>query len=202
MEGNVGIGLFPEADSPPLTLTGGGTPSVPKSPLRIEDGNQQEGRALTSSDAYGNASWQDLPAGFTLGRVYGLYGVPQGYIPYGGTNPVNTGFSFTADTAGFYAFEVRWWGKWRQAVGGSNCIHFLLYKGSNPEDEFEQYSGTNTVDLEAFTVCFTLYANAVKGNIFTLRVRVYDQILTTSNGMDTQNTPDWQLAQINIVRLN
>jgi hypothetical protein len=205
-EGNVGVGMFPEAGSPPLTLTGGGTPSAPKSPLRIEDGNQQEGRVLTSNDAYGNAYWKDLPGGIVLGKIYGLHEIPVGHFPYissVSSAPTPSGFSFTADAAGSYVFEVRWWGKYVSQVSLVNYIHFYLVKNDNwntPEDQFEQYIGPNATDLNAFTVCFSLYSEAAVGDVFTLRLRQYDRPNTT--GMDTQDNPAWQQGKVNVLRVN
>jgi hypothetical protein len=198
LEGNVGIGVFPEAGSPPLILTSGGTPSVPKSPLRIEDGKQQEGRVLTSNDASGNASWQDLPAGFTQGQVYGLHGIPAGFHQNVLPPTINV-FTFTADTPGSYIFEVRWRGKFRNPVQ-RNFVHFFLYKGSTAVDQFEQYSGANYTDPCVFTVCFSFYSLAAKGDVFTLRTRPLDT--PNGSGMDTQVSPAYTQAKVNVLRVD
>ena len=199
MEGNVGIGILPDdAASPPtLTLTGGGTPSVPRSPLRIVDGNQQEGRVLTG-DAAGQGTWKDLPAGFIPGRVYGLRDIPAARIPLNATiyNPMLSGFSFTADAAGSYIFEVRWWGRYTGEITWS-YIHFYLYKGSTTVDQFEQYAGFNSTDVTSFTVCFSLYSTAVAGDVFTLRLRQ-----ASDRDMDTQAGPAWTQSRVNILRVN
>jgi hypothetical protein len=200
-EGNVGIGILPEPTTPhSLTLTDGGTPATPRSPLRIEDGNQQEGRILTS-DANGYAAWQDLPAGFIPGRVYGLQAIPARTVAWSATvtdQITAAGFTFTADVAGSYIFEVRWWSKYSQpAVSG--YIHFYLYKGSAVVDQFEQYVGANATDISSFTVCFSFYSTAVAGDVFALYVR---QQNGPKRPISTQATPAWTQSKVNVLRVN
>jgi hypothetical protein len=193
-EGNVGIGILPEPTTPhSLTLTGGGTPAAPRSPLRIEDGNQQEGRVLTGN-ANGYATWQDLPAGFNPGRVYGLQGIPATSV-----STTVTVFTFTADIAGLYTFEIRWWGRLIRQVTVPFVI-FNLYKGSSLVDTFEQYGGLNSTDIGTFSLCLTFYADAAAGDSFTLRVTPSGTSLP--GGQTTQVSPDWTQAKVNVLRIN
>jgi hypothetical protein len=190
--GNLGIGNLPqpEVDTLALRLTDGGTPSIPRSSLRIEDGNQQEGRALTG-DAGGNASWQDLPATFTFGRVYGLQVLPELHLS---RNNNTTSFTFTADVAGNYLFEIRFWGLFGTGRGSMGC---QLLRGSTLVDSFEYYSGLNPSDNDnALTVCFTLYGEADNaGNIFTVT-------LSTNRNVYTQTSPAWTQSKVNVLRVN
>jgi hypothetical protein len=81
-------------------------------------------------------TWKDLPAGFNTGRVYGLQGIPATNIPLA----ITTVFTFTADVAGLYLFEIRWWGKLKQTGLKMPFMIFNLYKGSSSTavDTFEQ----------------------------------------------------------------
>jgi hypothetical protein len=203
LEGNVGIGLLPEATSPhSLTLTGGGTPSAPHSPLRIEDGNQREGRILTS-DANGRGTWKDLPAGFNTGRVYGLQGIPAMSI-----SAPTTVFTFSADVAGQYLFEIRWWSKFANTMHEPTFVVFNLYRGAannnNRQDSFEQYLGGNLIDVNTVTLCFTLYASATAGE--TLILQCQSSVVRTSGGVGvasaTQVSPAWTQAKVNVLRVN
>jgi hypothetical protein len=207
MEGNVGIGVFPEAGSPPLILTGGGTPSIPKSPLRIEDGNQQEGRVLTSNDAYGNASWQDLPAGFASGRVYGFRNMPAQSFPTGGNYGYNApvAWSFKPEVTGKYLFELRWWGKFKGVVSMPYVI-FYFYKGQVLEDIFEQYVGANASDSDnVFSLCLTFYGEALNTtDVFTLRVypASFHSARRAGAGQDVLASPEWAQSKMNILRID
>lgn len=208
-EGNAGIGLLPEPATPySLTLTGGGTPAAPRSPLRIEDGNQKEGRVLTIDDnGEGYGTWKDLPANFKPGQVYGFIDIPGEDFPFSNdhANYKYTGFSFKADAAGSYIFEVRWWGRFNKNKTGITSIHFALHKNAAAAavDEFEQYAGVNATDVNCFTVCFTLYADAVKDDVFTLKARPG---LHNVGGLSiaTQDSPVWAWAQskVKITRTN
>jgi hypothetical protein len=199
-EGNVGIGLLPEATTPySLTLTGGGTPAVPHSPLRIEDGNEAEGRVLTS-DADGYATWKDLPAGFTPGEVCGFLDIPAKSFPHGQTA---SGFTFTADAAGSYLFEIRWWGRFKGLVSTPFMIFDLLKGGSTMVDTFELYPGANTVDNNnVVSLCLTLYGEALVGETFTLRVSTNTQGGTSGHGQDTQASPAWTQSKVKVLRVN
>jgi hypothetical protein len=202
--GNLTIGSLPEsvADTFSLLLTGGGTPSVPKSPLRIVDGNQQEGRVLTSYDTDGNAYWQNLPAGFSSGRVYGFQNVPAISFPY--STPTDI-FTFQPDVPGSYLFEIRWWGKYKGQVAMPFMI-FYLYRGSGVVDIFEQYSGINPDDSDnVCTLCLTLYGEALNTtDIFSIKLRVlsFYSSWQTNARQDTQTDPEWARTKVNVLRVD
>jgi hypothetical protein len=202
--GNLSIGELPQppADTVSLRLTGGGTPAVPKSPLRIVDGKQQEGRVLTSGDASGNASWKDLPAGFNPGRVYGFQAIPAQSIPYG---VVTNLFTFKPDVTGKYLFEIRWWGRYKGQVAMPYMI-FELLRGANRADVFEQYVGVNPNDSDnVCCLCLTLYGEAVNTtDIFTLRLSLatFYPNRQTGAGQDTQANPEWARTRVNVLRVD
>jgi hypothetical protein len=197
-KGNLGIGTIPPALSETkLVVTDGGTPAAPRSPLRILDGKQAEGHVLTS-DAGGRGQWTELPAGFSLGEVHGLYGIPARTT---GRNPSYTdlGISFTANESGFYAFEVRWWARVQNAsLAGSNFYqHFRLMTNGSPVDQYEVYTNTIGGAQEYSTMSFTLYSGAAtKGQTFTLNIRPYEYMVTQNNASEP-----WTRAWVNIVRL-
>jgi hypothetical protein len=208
--GNLSIGALPPAaaDTIGLRLTDGGTFHAIRSPLRIEDGNQQEGHVLTS-DASGNgyATWQPRPAGYEPpGRVYGAIGIPAGTFVRSQPNTFtiqSTGFTFTADVAGSYIFEVRWWSKYSQLVQ-ANYIRFYLYRGAKEVDTFEQYAGSNSYDMNVFSACFALYSEAEKGDVFTLRLvpGFYNGSAGTTGALTTQTAPPWTQSRVNVLRIN
>jgi hypothetical protein len=203
-QGNVGIGVLPEsaADTLSLRLTDGGTPTLPRSPLRIEDGAQREGRVLTSN-AGGYATWKDLSGDFTPGRVYGFQGVSAISLPVGSALSV---FTFTADVAGQYLFEICWWGKFKGRVA-LPFILFQLQKNSTLVDSFEQYPGANTNDSNVCSLFFTLYGEALTAGE-TFRLVVTPSSMNTNStfkdgsGQDTQTTPAWAQAKVNVLRVN
>jgi hypothetical protein len=195
LEGKAGIGILPDDAVSPhsLTLTAGGTPSAPRSPLRIEDGRQQEGRILTG-DADGRGTWKDLPAGFTSGRVYGLQGISARNFPH------NTGadvFTFTADVAGKYLFEIRWWGKFKNLAAPPFIVFELRRGSSGMIDSFEQYMGANPDDSNnVASLCITLYGEALAaGNVFTVNVRA------ANREQATQESPAWTQGKANVLRI-
>jgi hypothetical protein len=205
--GNLTIGDLPQpaADTLSLRLTDGGTPSVPRSPLRIVDGNQQEGQVLTSYDTDGNAYW-DLPTDFTSGRVYGLQNIAAASFPLGSYIDI---FTFTPDATGSYFFEIRWWGKFKGQVAIPFMI-FQLFRGSSSTlmDSFEYYSGANPDDLNnVCSLCFTLYAKAVNTtDVFKINVVTSAQNQTGNRkdgaGQDTSVTPEWTRTKVNVLRID
>jgi hypothetical protein len=197
-KGNLAIGLIPSAsaDTVKLTVADGGTPAAPKSPLRIIDGNQAEGRVLTSADASGHGHWADLPAGFNLGEAYAPYVIPAGIsVPASGNNSFSSSLiSFQAKVTGYYAFEVRWWARLQSAtLGGTDLYqHFRLLRAGSVVDEFEAYNNTIGGAQDYCTISFTLYGQATAANqTFTLQVRAATPLQTETNA-----------AWVNIVRMN
>ena len=197
MQGNVGVGVLPDdaALPPTLTLTDGGTPSLPRSPLRIEDGNQQEGRVLTSNAA-GQGAWKDLPAGFNPGKVYGLTGIDAITFKVNVNHDV---FFFTADAAGSYLFEIRWWAK-IYSPDLITAIVYGLYKNNVRVDVFEQYISGGTDANNASTLCLTLYSEAVANDAFFIRVYASMGVAQTTH--TTQATPAWMQGKVNVLRVN
>jgi hypothetical protein len=198
-EGKLGIGTIPPAaSSVELIVTDGGTPAAPGSPLRIVDGTQGEGKVLTSN-AQGDASWQDLPSVFNLGETYGLQGIPEQTIHEHENNNTmyGVGFSFTANAAGFYAFEVRWWGRFNESTERTTLLHCRLLRNGSQVDEYETYVTLNGTDAGHFCTCFSLYSQANAGQIFTMVVR-------PTFYMFTENDPatPWTQAKVNVLRLN
>ncbi|MDR1356985.1 MAG: hypothetical protein LBJ58_04870 [Tannerellaceae bacterium] len=202
-EGSVGIGTIPPpASTELLTVTDGGTPQAPKSPLRIVDGYQEGGRVLTSVNTNGDARWQDLPGGLSIpGEAYGFRNIPAQTIHEHVNNNTlyDIGFSFTANTSGFYIFEIRWWGKYRdgQSAVTHAILHYRLLKNGAYADEYETYVTSNGTDAGHFSTCFTLYSRANAGETFTMRAR-------PSYYMDTEVNPatPWTQSKVNIWRLN
>jgi hypothetical protein len=200
-EGALAIGTIPPAGSTTkVIVTDGGTPASPKSPMRIVDGNQSEGRVMTS-DADGRGTWAELPAGFSLGESYGRYGAAGGLsTPTSSTNIfVDLGIAFTANAAGYYAFEVRWWARNQTNNTGENIYqHFRLMKNGSPEDQFEAYTNIIGSAEDICTISFTFYGrNAVKGDVFRLQARARFNLVTE----DKPSTP-WTRTWVNIVRMN
>lgn len=201
-EGNVGIGAIPPAASPVrLLVTDGGTPAAPKSPLRITDGYQEGGKVLTSVNTNGDARWETLPGQIVPGEAYGLYGIPEQTVHEHVNNNTlyDVGFNFTANVAGFYAFEIRWWGRHRdgQSAVAIVILHYRLLRNGSNVDEYETYLTLNGTDASYFCTCFTLYSQATAGQTFTMRAR-------PSYYMDTEANPStpWTQAKVNILRLN
>jgi hypothetical protein len=202
-EGNVGIGAIPPAASTVrLLVTDGGTSAVPKSPLRIVDGNQEGGKVLTSINNNGDARWQALPGQVAPGEAYGLYTIPAQTIHEHQNNNTmyDIGFSFTASVNGFYAFEVRWWGVHRD--GNKNVaealLHCRLYIGNTPtSEEYETYVTLNGTDASHFCTCFTLYYDVTSVTTFRMRVRPSYYMNIEENDL----TP-WTKAKINVLRIN
>jgi hypothetical protein len=188
----------PAASGVELVVTDGGTPAAPRSPLRIVDGTQDEGKVLTSN-AQGDASWQDLPNVFNLGETYGLQGIPAQTIhQHENSNTLyDVGFFFTANVAGFYAFEVRWWSRFNESTQGLTILHYRLLKNGSQADEYETYVTLNGTDAAHFCTCFSLYSQANAGDVFTMRGR-------PSYYMFTENNPatPWTQAKVNVLRLN
>jgi hypothetical protein len=121
-------------------------------------------------------------------------------LPYGG-GPY-TVFTFTADVAGSYLFEIRWRGR----LKGQTILPFAifgLHRGSLMVDSFEQYFGSNPDDINTFSLCLTLYGKALAaGDVFTLRVTVSGANIYTNHGQNTQVTPPWTQAKVNVLRVN
>jgi hypothetical protein len=201
-EGNVGIGAIPPpASTVRLLVTDGGTPAVPKSPLRIVDGYQEGGKVLTSVTANGDARWESLPGVVVPGEAYGLYVIPAQTIHEHQNNNTyyDLGFTFTVTVAGYYAFEIRWWGVYRdgQSVVVSALLHYRLLIGNSVVDEYETYITGNGTDAGHFCTCFTLYGQASVGQTFTMRARPSYYMNTEKNAA----TP-WTQAKVNILRIN
>jgi hypothetical protein len=201
-EGNVGIGAIPPpASTVRLLVTDGGTPTIPKSPLRIVDGTQEGGKVLTSTNANGDARWMSLPGMVAPGEAYGLYGIPAQTIHEHQSNDImyDVGFSFTANVTGYYAFEIRWWGVYRDGQSGmvTAILHYRLLRNGSNVDEYETYVTGNGTDVGHFCTCFTLYSQANAGQTFTMRAR-------PSYYMNTEVNPvtPWTQAKVNILRIN
>jgi hypothetical protein len=206
-DGNLAIGTIPPTLSQTkLIVTDGGTPAAPKSPLRIVDGYQAEGRVLTS-DAGGQGRWADLPAGFSLGEAYEPIGVAGGLIIKSGGNSGSRseftplGFNFYANVAGFYAFEIRWWARLQNATapGGSLYQHFRLIKNGSSAavDQFEAYTNTIGGAQDVCTISFTLYGQAAVNDRFEVEARTTSNLLVTENNSATP----WTRAWVKIVRM-
>jgi hypothetical protein len=204
-EGALAIGTIPPAGSTTkVIVTDGGTPTSPKSPLRIVDGNQSEGRVMTS-DADGRGTWAELSAGFSLGESYGRYGVAGMSIKVGdnaGDNDshfTDLGIAFTANAAGYYAFEVRWWARTQStsAAGSDLYQHFRLKKNSAVADQFEAYTNTIGGAEDICTISFTFYSNAVPGDVLRLQARAFIALVTDNNPSTL-----WTRTLVNIVRMH
>jgi hypothetical protein len=196
--GNLAIGMIPPPlSSIKLIVTDGGTAVAPKSPLRIVDGNQGEGKVLTS-DADGRGRWAELPAGFSLGESYGLHGIAGLTTAASNSAFTDLGFLFTANAAGRYAFEIRWWGRVQNTTAAGMRIyqHFRLMRGNSAVDQFEAYTNTIGNAQDICTTSFVLYSEATQGQTFTLQVRAA-LILQTENNPSTL----WTRAWINIIRM-
>jgi hypothetical protein len=200
LEGNVGIGAIPSANPPArLLITDGGTPAAPKSPLRIVDGNQEGGKVLTATNANGDARWERLPGLGIPGEAYGLRGIPAQTVP--GDNVLhNIGFNFKAEVAGFYAFEIRWWGVNAQSAVRNTILHYRLIKNGdvNGVDEYETYVTYNGTDAGHFCTCFTLYSQASVGDVFTMQTRAGFYYMNTEADASTP----WTQSKVNILRFN
>jgi hypothetical protein len=194
--GNLGVGTIPPTLSDTrLIVTDGGTPAAPKSPLRIIDGKQAEGRVFTSN-AGGQGQWAELPATFSLGQAYGLYGIPAKAV----SGTMDLGFSFTANATGFYSFEVRWWARVQDASLGGSYVpqHFRLLRNNVEVDQFEAYTNSIGGAQDYCTYSFILYSEVTQVNqVFRMTLRPgYFPVVTEDNG----STP-WTRAWINIVRM-
>jgi hypothetical protein len=201
LEGNVGIGAIPTANPPArLLITDGGTSTTPKSPLRIVDGNQEGGKVLTATNANGDARWELLPGTGIPGESYGLSGIPAQTIHEHQNNNTlyDVGFNFKAPVAGFYAFEIRWWGVHRDGQSAvTYCIlHYRLLRNGGNVDEYETYLTLNGTDASHFCTCFTLYSQAGVNDVFTMQARPSYYMNTEAN----PSTP-WTQAKVNILRL-
>jgi hypothetical protein len=204
-KGNLAIGMIP----PPLSeikliVTDGGTIAAPKSPFRIIDGYQAEGRVLTS-DATGQGRWADLPSGFSLGEAYEPLGVTGGLtiIAQGNNNFTDLGISFRANKVGLYAFEVRWWARVNATtLAGTHLYqHFRLLRAGSLADQFEAYTntlGNNGTALDVCTISFTMYGQAtVADQEFRLQARA-----ATPLGTENNSATLWTRAWVKVVRMN
>ena len=105
-------------------------------------------------------------------------------------------FSFTADAAGLYLFEVSWWSKFKGLVGDLHSdMVFRLYRGSTMVDSFEYPYMYNTVDYNVYNIHFTFQGEALAaGNTFTISGDAY-------HGLDTQATPARTQTKVNVLRI-
>lgn len=204
IKGEVGVGTTnPQAK---LHIEDGATVAAPKTVLKIVDGNQAKDRVLTVVDAAGNAQWKDLPSSFKLGQVYGTTVLPgQTFTGY----KLITGFSFKAPVAGYYSFEIRWWGEYlftgNTQPGLETATHFYLLKNGVLTDEYEAYSSINVIDREKKTVFVPLYSTATVNDVFTIYARPGYSPGTQANGRGVEINSDprsWLRSKVTVTLMD
>ena len=177
LTGNVGIGAAAGAQK--IYITSGGTSAKPVAAVKIIDGNQADGKVL-SSDASGIATWQSLPATAST----------EPWQVQGGTslstsnteNIYQTGsVAVGSNSAGTYKFQV---------TGTSNITGNSRVGGSSTVEGNETVSGSLTVTSNSRVGSSTVVANETVGGLLAV---TGNSTLTGNVGIGALATSSYKL---------